>query len=104
MDRLSLMDCLDEYGKNGYKEYYKQFHTLPPVIGKVYVDKQCGIVSHIEIVAIVENCAIGKIIWSDNCYTNKEGLKFYHADGNRTGWKYGDQRPNYRLVLELDKT
>ena len=98
------MECLDKYGNAGYEEYYKQFHTLTPVIGKVYIDKQCGIVSHIKIIAIVKNCAIGEVVWSDNRYTSKEGLKFYHADGNRVGWKYGDQRPCYRLVLELDKT
>lgn len=92
----SVREWLDLHGT--IKGYYQQWKTATPEIGKVFKVVGCGIITeYIEIIAIVDKVAIGKVVKDTNGGTSVGELSMYYLEGNMTGWKYKESRSGYRL-------
>ncbi len=92
----SLFEFIEETDKT-HVEYYNQWKKVNIEVGKVFQMKGAciGEPAHIEIIAIVDDVAIGKQINGGSWYENKKTM--FHATGNKVGWKYQENRYTYRL-------
>jgi len=79
------------------EDYYKQWKTPKPLLGSVYIGNNNIIKEIVKIIAIVDKVAIGKVISDDNGGSSLGKLAMYNTTGLNVGWKYGENRPNYRL-------
>lgn len=80
------------------KGYYQQWKTAKPELGKTYKVVGSGIITeYVEIIAIVDQVAIGKVVRDTNNGSSVGKLSMYYLEGNMMGWKYQEQRSGYRL-------
>jgi hypothetical protein len=78
-------------------DYYKQFNTAIPVLGGVYIGKTHIITETIEIIAIVDIVAIGKVIKDTNNGSSVGTIRMYNNTGLAIGWQYNENRSDFRL-------
>jgi len=83
-------------GEKTWDEYYAQFPSVTPELGKTYVvHPNTWQEIFYEIIFIDDNIAVGK---GRNPFdTTLTEYAMYYASGPRPGWKYKDCRPPYRL-------
>ena len=82
------------------EDYYNQWSAVTLEVGKTYKQaKGTWQEFSIEIIAIVDDVAIGKVVDSkDMGSCTPKGKKImFHCGGYRTGWVYRDDRSIYRL-------
>lgn len=78
--------------------FYQQWKTAKPELNKTYKVIGCGIITeYVQIIALVDKVAVGKVIKDTNSGSQVGKLTMYNIDGNLAGWKYQEFRSGYRL-------
>lgn len=86
---------------NTHREYYAQFTTAKPELGKRYINnKGCFTQTEYQIVYVGHGVALGVEIGKNG--KDKFGLgspnkDLFIAEGIKAGWRLYDNRPGYRL-------
>ncbi len=92
----SPFDAYEETGSSD--DFYKQFKTVIPEVGKLYKVVNCGIITeYVEILSIIDKVAIGKTVKDSNGGSQVGNIHMYNATGSAVGWKYKESRSGYRL-------
>lgn len=82
-------------------DYYDQFTTAKNLeVGKVYRQEKSIYTKYWKILFVGEGVAVGVVVSDTNGNSNKGEKCLFTTQGLFEGWKYGDQRWNYRLVEE----
>jgi hypothetical protein len=94
-----ITQSLCEYVENGGtpKGYYDQFVTVKPEIGKVYINNAENWMAHEFLITYVDDVVALGVCLTENTSIKRE---LFYSSGLRAGWKYGDNRPTYRLSKE----
>lgn len=85
-------------------DYYAQFKTAKPELGKFY---RCQTLDHwsvYEIVYVGRGVALGVEVVNGRHLFDGPAKHLFTADGPRAGWREGDNRPASRLVQEVKPT
>ncbi|CAH9013755.1 hypothetical protein VP496E541_P0132 [Vibrio phage 496E54-1] len=86
-------------------DYYKQFPTAKNLeLGKVYRQAKSIYTRYWKIIFIGDGVALGVVVSDTNGNCNKGEKCLFTTSGLFEGWKYQDQRWNYRLVEEVADT
>ena len=83
------------------KQYYEQFKTITPELGKSYYQHKGTWQEFIfTIIFVDEKIALGK---AKNPFSNGSGYYYtvFISSGVMAGWKDKDSRPSYRLTEEV---
>ena len=95
-EKMKYQTSDDAYYATGSRQaYYDQFPTAKDlIVGKTYLMEGLVLPTQVRIDAIVDNVVVGTHI--DRPLCDKQKYLFY-ATGGMKGWKYQDDRPEYRL-------
>jgi hypothetical protein len=81
------------------KEFYAQYQTATPELGKTYYQEGYISSSQWTVLYIDNNVAFCK----SPCNYNKGKFNYdmFYATGLNAGWRVNDSRHNYRLIKEI---